>query len=159
MADSPKSDPQRNRLYRMERDCLKGWDAGQMTVPQIKRWVKRVARMYGVPVPGITIKDIGRYSGEYWDGRITLSTQKNSGKTVLTLAHEMAHHIHEQLGDPENDEAHGLEFVTCYVHLLHVMQLVPALAMQVICSTYKLKYNAFNGTPTPERLRRLIARA
>ncbi len=156
MAKSPKSDPQRERLYRMERTCFQGWDTGRMTVPQIRRWVKRVARKYGVEVPVILTKELPGHAGEYWEGRITLCSQKESGKTLLTLAHEMAHHVHEQLGDSSKDEAHGPEFLTCYVHILHTLKLIPALAMQVICSAHKLKYYPFNNTPSADRLRRMI---
>lgn len=159
MAAAPKSDPQRERLYRMERACFKGWDVGRMTVPQIELWVKRVARKYGVQVPAVTTKELPGYAGEYWDGRITLCSQKESGKTLLTLTHEMAHHIHEQLGDAEKDEAHGPEFLTCYVHLLHTLKLVPALAMQVICETHRLDHYPFRKPPTTDRLRRLITQS
>lgn len=111
-----------------------------MTLPQMRAWTKRVAKQYGVPPVRVETEEMSQWAAHYWDGVITVSRTGSSGKTLATLTHEMAHHIHWTFLDGPVEPYHGAAFMTCYMHLLDVTRCIPAPAMKTIAAQYKVAY-------------------
>lgn len=143
VAKSSKKDPQQYLLYRMERECFDGICRAQLTLAQIQTFAKAVCRNYGVPGVNFRLKDIGRWTGMCWtDGNIDLNPKKNKSRTLITVAHELAHHLHNWLV-PEliaKQQNHGPEFLACYMSLLDTSRIVPLAGTRAIMQSYKLRY-------------------
>lgn len=159
VAKAPADDPQRERLYRMEREAFGGWCAAAVTtLPSAQAWVKRMCKVYAVAPCRVELKDLGVWAGIYDTGVITLSSGKRSGKCLLTLAHEFAHHVHEQFVGQEPDEIHGPAFMCAYIHILDRARMVDAAGMKAICDRYKIKYLDPGNCNAAGTLTRLIGR-
>jgi hypothetical protein len=157
MAGPP--DPQQDSLYLMEREALRGWDRGQLPVAERLKFAKQVCRMYGVPQVKLEVKPMGKWAGEYYDGRIVLASDSGSGRTVSTLAHELAHHLHTVFAEDREHEPHGPAFATCYIHLFDRARLVPAPAMYKIMDRFGIEYHKQRTLDDAGKLARLIRRA
>lgn len=143
VAKSSKKDPQQYRLYRMERECFDGICRAQLTLPQIKTFAKAVCRNYGVPGVTFRLKDIGHWTGMCWtDGNIDLNRKKRKSRTIITVAHELAHHVHNWLVPHliAKQQNHGPEFLACYMSILDTSRIVPMQGMRAILQSYDLQY-------------------
>jgi len=135
-------DPQQFALYRMEREEIGARDYARLTFPACKRLSRSVCRAYGVPQARLRKRVMGRWAAEWYDGVITLNPKKGTATDLLTILHELAHHIHWHLTGPEYNkhQDHGKEFMACYLSILDTCRCVPYDAMITICKRRKLKY-------------------
>jgi hypothetical protein len=60
------------------------------------------------------------------------------GDNMAVLLHELAHWIHDELGD--EGEPHGPEFMHIYIELLDQYKMMPRLLMQLLCASYEVEY-------------------
>lgn len=143
IAKASRKDPQQFRLYRMEQECFKGLDRAELTLKQIERFTRAVARNYRVPTPTIKFVDLGKWSGQCWvSGLIELNPKRRGSRSVLTIAHEMAHHIHNHLVPDKyaKHQSHGPEFLCCYMSLLDTARIMPLVATRALFTSYRLKF-------------------
>lgn len=138
---SPDSDPQQYLVYRMEAEAFGGRGYFWLTRPEIKRFAKSVCKNYRVPQVKIKFDDLGRWAAEWCsDGKITFGKKKTS-QDLVTLIHELAHHIHHHLVNSEGHEDHGPQFMACYMSVLDTARVIPVVGMRAICESYRVKYN------------------
>jgi hypothetical protein len=141
MKASPPSDPQQHELYTMEREEIGSLDYSRLTFTKAKQIARAVCRRYRIPAAKMRMKPVS-YAAIWEDGRITLSSIKGTGLDLLTVLHELAHHLHWHLGGIVTDkqENHGPEFMACYMSILDTVRVIPADAMEVICKRRGIRY-------------------
>lgn len=141
---SPKTDPQQYRLYRMEQECFGGMWRGKMTLKAIRALASAVCRNYRIAPVKINFKDLGGWAGQCWlHAEIDINPNKRAALSVLCIAHELAHHIHNQLVPHEllvTQEPHGPEFLACYMSVLDTIRIIPLTATRAIFKSYKLRF-------------------
>lgn len=159
MADP--TDPQQFRFYRMEREEIGARDYARLTWKACRRVCRSVCRSYGIPMVKLTSRVMGRWAAEYdyETGTITLNPKKGTATDLLTVLHELAHHVHYQLsglayGKHQN---HGAAFVACYMSVLDTVRLIPYDAVLVILKRRKLKF--ISPGPTLKTLRAALRRS
>jgi len=129
-------DPQAERVYRMESEELSGHCRSVCDDATLKRFLRQGCAIYEVPVPQLV--EGGRKLGGWYDS-ITCSIGLNPdcGRNLLTLAHELAHHVVTVKWPRAQD--HGATFVRVYAELLDLMRLVPIAGMRQICRRYGVR--------------------
>ena len=140
---SPRTDSQRNRVYRMENEAIGGRHYCQLSDLEILARAKNVCELYSVPQAKVSWDDLGRWAAEWKDGSIRLNRNKVTSRSILTILHELAHHVHWGLGGEVSSqhENHGPEFVWCYMSLLDTSRIIPVFGMRPICDAYQVKYH------------------
>lgn len=140
---SPKSDPQQFKVYRMEEEAIGARSYCKLTRVGVGQLVRSISQNYRVPCPRLVWKDLGRWAAEWTEpGEIALNTRKNTAKDVLTITHEMAHHVHFHLGgEPTREqENHGPEFMACHMSILDSCRVIPVVGMRAICAAWKVRF-------------------
>lgn len=137
-------DPQQYTVYRMEREEIGARDYARLSFPECKRICRSVCRQYGVRQARVVRHPTKAWAAEWSNkngGTITL-TRKGTAMDLLTVLHELAHHIHyHHAGKKVMDhEDHGKHFMAAYMSILDTVRLIPRDAMAVICDRHKIKY-------------------
>lgn len=149
-------DPQQFRVYRMEREDIGARDYCRLTWKECARVARSVCRAYGVSHVRLRHKVMGRWAAEWDGGIINLNPKKSTATDLLTILHELAHHVHWHFADGEYNEHqdHGAEFMACYLSILDTVRLIPRDAMATICERRGLKY--VNPGPSVKSLKLAI---
>ncbi len=140
---SPKSDPQQYRVYRMENEAIGARCYMQMSRTAMRALAAMVCRNYRVPQVRLTWKDLGRWAAQWLEpSAIELSNSKGSARDILTITHELAHHIHHHLsgGADEHQQNHGAQFMACHMSILDTCRVIPVVGMKAICDDYGIAY-------------------
>lgn len=155
---SPKSDPQQYRVYRMENEAIGARSYQQLSRARIGQLVRSISQNYGVPCPRLVWKNLGRWAAEWTEpGEIALNTRKNTAKDVLTITHEMAHHVHFHFGgeSARGQENHGPEFMAVHMSILDTCRVVPVVGMRAICQQYRLRFEDPGTRNSLKKLKRI----
>lgn len=138
------TDPQQFRFYRMEREEIGARDYARMTFKACGKVARSVCRAYSIPQATLKKRVMGTWAAEYdyVDESITLNPKKGTATDLLTILHELAHHVHYHMGGSkyEDHANHGKEFVACYISVLDTVRLIPSDAMAVICKRRRIAY-------------------
>lgn len=141
---SPKKDPQQYLLYRMEQECFGGMWRGKMGLKAMRTLADSVCNNYGIDKVKISFKDLGAWSGQCAsDSKIVINPNKRAALSLICILHELAHHLHNQLVPYEvmvKQQAHGPEFLACYMSLLDTTRIVPLPGMRAVLKEYDLFY-------------------
>ena len=153
---SISKDPQQFPLYRMEREEIGARDYMRLSWKACQRISRSVCRTYGVPQARLKRRVMGRWAAEWYDGVITLNPKKGTATDLLTILHELAHHLHWHLADGKYNrhQDHGPEFMACYASILDTVRFIPYDAMALICRRRKLKY--LSPGPTVASLKQVL---
>jgi hypothetical protein len=153
---SPKCDPQRNLLYRMESEQIGGRTYLVLTKRKIISLLKNLARTYHVEPCVVRFTDMTGCAAHWEAPNVITFGAKATSRDLLTALHEFAHHLH-YLIEPSNDQAaHGPEFMCCYLSVLDSTRFIPIVAMTALCDKYKIKYIAPKDTDGMDQLTKLI---
>lgn len=143
VVQSAEQDRQRERLYAMEFRELRGLWHGTRTAPKtLQRHVRRVCRLYGLPVVSLqfrTIESKGLYIFNRKNGLpglIRLDPQW--GRNAITLAHELAHYV-THMKFPKTRQDHGPRFVRVYAEITYILRLVPLEGFKAICRKHGVR--------------------
>lgn len=148
-----KFDPQRRRMYRMERE-FDGTTIGTKTDRQtLLDLITHACNKYKVDKPRLVIghnrkvQELGYQLGD----KIWLNGAFY-GQNTMTLLHELAHWIAQELF-PDSDN-HGPEFASIYMHLLDRYRILPAFAYRHLAKRWGIKIarlkNPFTEKCSPE---------
>jgi hypothetical protein len=138
---SPRYDPQQYRVYRMENEAIGARRYMHLTRRAVRQLADSICRNYRVPRVKLSWCDLGKWAAEWDNGVIRLNTNKSSSQDLLTLTHELAHHIHFHLGGKHDlQEPHGPEFMACHMSVLDTVRMIPVVGMRAICKTWKVRY-------------------
>lgn len=132
-----KRDPQRRRMYRMERE----FDGASIFTRTERHCLEDVlthaCRKYSVPRARLVIgRSKERLMGYSDDEKVYLNAAFH-GQNLQTLLHEIAHWITEHLF--EDHDTHGAEFTAIYMQLLNGYRVLPEFAFRKLARQYKLK--------------------
>lgn len=139
---SPKSDPQQYRVYRMENEAIGAVHYARLPLKKIRMLVRKVCRNYGVPLATVARKNLGTWAAMWCDKTITLNTVKGASRDLVTITHELAHHLHYWLSDGKSEEQqpHGPEFMACHISVLDTLRIIPVVGMRAVCDKWKIQY-------------------
>lgn len=140
----------------METEAVGARHYAKLTRKKIRQLARSVCREYGVPQAEIRFKYLGRWAAEWDTGVITLNPKKGTSFDLITLTHELAHHLHYFIGD-EGHEAHGPQFMACHMSILDTVRAVPVAAMRVVCEKYGVRYADPGEKNSLRALRRAVA--
>jgi hypothetical protein len=138
---SPKSDPQREELYRAEK-ALRGLTTAEWGRREIKAKVASWSRKYGVPVPAVVFAPLRGFYGtaDADPDRLTFATDVKGGRSPLTVVHEFAHHVMWQRDPDSTFQSHGPEFVRVMGTVLDDAGIVPRAGWEEACDRYGVEY-------------------
>lgn len=126
---SPPEDPQRNEVYRWENTrfgCLFFWHS--MPLAKAQKLADRMAKEYGVktvPLRYVT-RSRNSWTAAQFPDRIEINKTR-ARWTAPLVAHEMAHHIHDELGYGGPD--HGPLWLGLYIRLMDHYKIMPGEGM------------------------------
>lgn len=114
-----------------------------LTQKTIRRFARVICRKYGIPQVRVTFSDLGRWAAEWREpNEIVVNPFKEGSMDLIVIAHELAHHLHNVLsmGLKKEQQAHGPEFVGCYMSILDTGRIVPVEGMRGVLKKYRLRY-------------------
>ncbi len=160
MARPSKSDPQQYRVYALERE-FQGPTHQQLTKKEIRELCDTVCSRYGVPRVRLKYRDLKGWAATCRPCGLIEVGVKRSSRTVLTLLHELSHHVHnclvgERAWKRNGDAGHGKEFMACEMHILDRCYLIPFVAMKALCRARKIKFCDPGNSGTLASLKRAI---
>jgi hypothetical protein len=127
-------DPQKQAVYHMEDDDLRGHCRHRLSLRLLRRYANELCAMYEVPDVSISVYENG-LGGSCLDGKIQLDPK--CGMNGLTLAHELAHHICDV--KYPRAQKHGPMFASVYGCLLSSLRLVPLPGFRAICRKHGVR--------------------
>lgn len=123
-------DPQRTRVYDMERKAFYAWALHATTVPRLRRMANAVCSHYDLePVTFAFLSPRSIYRGMYDVDNDEIELCPNQGRTALLLAHELAHHVISKLHPRAQD--HGPLWAKHYAEILQFLGVMPADSFRV----------------------------
>jgi hypothetical protein len=153
---SPANDPQQYLVYRMESEALGARGYGKVTREVMRQFAKGTCRSFRVPRVEVQFKDIGNWSGDYGEDLIRINPKRPGSQCLLTIAHELGHHVHECLAPGNDHEVHGPQFMAAYMAVLDNARVLPVVGMRAICDHYGIRYNDPGTTNSIRALRRAV---
>lgn len=149
MKKSPKSDPQRSRVYEMERHAVANHLHHKMSERDLRTTLRALSEAIDVPQPKLQIRRMGNdYVGDYTIESSLIRVDAKLGMNLRTLMHEYAHHVHQQhtyKGEP----AHSPRWVRIYFQLLDMTRMVPIEGMLAVARQYGVKVQRKSRLPFP----------
>ena len=137
-----KSDPQRYRLYFMERTLLGNIMEHQCKSKYIQAIVDRACDNFCVPPAAVSI--VHRPKIRIWGWQLFDRLTFNrgfGGCNIHIVLHEVAHYITDELTEgADGVQNHGPEFVGVYRALMDQFNVIPNCAFDALCSRWNLKW-------------------
>lgn len=141
---SPKADPQQYELYRMESEAIGAMGTMRMQPSEIRKFLRRLCTNCKVAQVKVEFTNMPGTAAEWSPPNIIrFSTAKGTARDMITVTHEFAHHLHDQLIPGSSHQNHGPQFVACHMAVLDSVRYIPMYAMKVICERYGIAYMDF----------------
>lgn len=153
---SPKSDPQRNLIYRMESEAIGGRQYLTLSKPKIVSLIKSLSRAYHIAAPAVRFNDMTAWAADWRPPGIITFGKKITSKDLLTALHEFAHHLHYLIEPSDAHTGHGPEFMCCYMSVMDTMRFIPVEASAAVCDRYQIEYIRPRETDGLDQLRKLL---
>lgn len=155
---SPAKDPQRNLVYFMEGDALGALrDKSTMKRKAIRDLIRAVCRNYRMPPAKVYFKPLKTWTASWDEPRdLTFNTKASLSHGLLVVLHELAHLLHYHIQPKDVHEAHGPEFIACYMSILDSTRTIPIPGMQAVCDLYGIRYVDFGPKYTLAALRKAV---
>lgn len=148
MTDSPRSDPQREQVYKMESDEFGRHAHHRASRKLLQGWLKEMAKLLSVPAPKLRFGDCGaQYGAVYDSNNHTITMSPRGGPCLLLLCHEFAHYF-VFLTQPTVPD-HGPAFCLTYMTLLDAMRLVPEEGFRAAARRHGVKISRGRTRPPP----------
>jgi hypothetical protein len=130
-------DPQAKRVYEMEWTCLEGHVNTNTPLHMLRKVARNLCKEHGVPYVRIFVRSFDHECDAMYTEPGIIKLDPTRGKNLLTLAHELAHHICS-IKNPRA-QPHGATWVKIYAGLLSELRLVPIAGMKAICKAHKVR--------------------
>lgn len=139
---SPTGDSQQYLVYRMENEAIGARKYATLSARNISRLIRSICREYQLPKVTVLFEDLGKWTAEWRPPATIVFGKKLTAKTLLTVTHEMAHHLHYHIAGVASleHEDHGAEFMACHMSILDTARVIPVVGMRAICDAYGVKY-------------------
>lgn len=120
-----KRDPQRHKLYAMERTFVGQAVDHVMHRDKLTEVLKHACKRWGCKAPTLTIARQPKYRAFGWihEGEGIVLNAGFAGQNLSTMLHELAHWITDELYDGARD--HGPTFCSIYADLMDQYKLLP----------------------------------
>jgi hypothetical protein len=135
-----KSDPQRHRLYRMERDFIGAFIDANTKRKTLEHIVTHACNKYKIRRPKLrVVKRPDRVFGWCTDEELYLNRDFH-GNNIGTLLHELAHWVVDEVFDTaeEVNGCHGPQFAAIYMHLLVGYKVLPEVAFRYLADEWQV---------------------
>ena len=129
-----KSDPQRHRVYKMERELVGHCINVKMTKKDLQDIATHVCKDWGVPHARVYVYESRERTFGWTDGNAIHLNANFHGTNVQVLLHELAHHV-TFYQDPDADD-HGKEFMDVYADLMDHYKMMPRDCTIVLAARY-----------------------
>lgn len=142
MSKSPKFDPQRQELYRMEKYGLFGLNRSRLTRKELRTMLGLGCRKFGLTPPVLKYEASTAWAGVYIgepNPTIIISTKYSGGLSAMTLLHELAHYIVHRADPDDRLAPHGPEFVGVYGDLMECMGFIPFGSWALLTAQFKIR--------------------
>ena len=124
----------------MEGESISAKNYVALPKKSIVRFAKSICKIYGIPQVEIHFRNLGQWTAEWMEPNIITLGRKNNSKGIVTIAHELAHHLHNSIaGMDKGHQDHGPEYMACYMSILDTSRIIPVVGMRAICDSYKSK--------------------
>lgn len=155
---SPKSDPQRGLIYRMENEALGATCYASLTRAAVGRLIRSLCRNYKTTPVSVRYADLGHSHGAEWEAPniITLNVSSKISRDLLTVTHEFAHHLHENIAPANTHEVHGPEFMACHVSVLDRVRYIPVVGMRAVLKSYGIRFHDPGSRQSLATLRKAV---
>lgn len=153
----PKNDPQRNRLYKLEREYIGVSVNAVVSRSNLQDIADHVRRYYRLKQTAkITVVDqpwepaLGWCESYSVDGGVPFDfkiyqNRGYHGASMNVLLHEMAHFVTDIHW--RDHQVHGPEFVAVYRHLLSKYRILPDICFDVLAKKHSIKIGKY-GSPS-----------
>lgn len=134
---SPQHDPQKNNLYRMEREFIGHAVDTRVPAEKLQLIANHACRKRGVKPPKVkTYRGIRRDARVFgWcDHECIHLNEAFHGCNTSCLLHELAHWL-----TPEDHDSHGPEFCGIYRELLDQYKMLPKVAFDALSKKHGVK--------------------
>jgi hypothetical protein len=140
VARSPKKDPQREEVYRWERNFRTQFLCHEMPLKAARQLIRDVCKEYKIKPPKLLRSRLGpkAYTGAAWEAEVIEVNSSQAEFTAILLAHEVAHVICSAEGYEEPD--HGPVWLGLYLYLLDRYRIVPLCATVPSAKAAGLKF-------------------
>lgn len=147
---SPKSDPQREEVYRWERNFSNLFYEHKMRRRALHALSRAMAKAYGIPKPRMLRLKLGKtgYTGAAWEDHTVEVNTDRAEFTSMLVAHEMAHVICYAYAVMEPD--HGPTWLGVYLWLLDKFNIIPADASVPSARKAGLKFRKLDSVKPGE---------
>jgi hypothetical protein len=135
---SPAFDPQRELLYKMEREFI--GQALHHTVPtkELRATLKHACSYYGVPLPKFKVVNADERTFGWTSYTTIVLNRGYHGANTVTLLHELAHWIVDHKVH-DRVEAHRPQFVGVYMHLLDKYRVLPSAGFRSLAKKWGIR--------------------
>ncbi len=148
---APVSDPQRERLYKLEREIMGSSVYHVVSRSNLKVLADHVCRYYRIAAIKITVvnqpkvRELGWCISYSYDGGAPFGfsiylNRGFHGANATVLMHELAHYIVDTTY--MNHESHGKEFAGVYMHLLAKYRVLPSACFRLLAKKWRIKIAA-----------------
>jgi hypothetical protein len=139
MRKSPKFDPQRNEVYRWEKNFSQLFYDHAMTKRSAHALALAMANYYKIKKPRLDSIKVGRAYTAAADGQDSIEVNTDMAQwTGPVIAHEMAHVICHAYGADE--PPHGPKWLAVYLHLMDKFNIMPADGLCASAKNAELKF-------------------
>jgi len=137
-----KSDSQRHKVYNLERRLMGQCVNAVVPVADLQTVANHACRKWALPkvsVRKLSIKSESdeRIMGKWYDDNVIELNPDFHGMNLMTLLHELAHHICDKY--ESGCEDHGPEFAYHYGQLLDKYNCLPFFAWEVLCDDWGIE--------------------
>ncbi len=144
-----EADPQRHKVYDMERTMVGACVDTTMELPTLRQIVRHACREWGLIAPKLLLKseDNTMVFGMYYHELNTICLNHCfHGANIGVLLHELAHHIIWRRHGHDAED-HGKEFVAVYRYLLNRYNVIPDYAFDTILDRWGVEYDIHYEVP------------
>ena len=107
----------------------------------LRSYAARACRLYGAPILTVDVQAERGYRASYNMLDFHIRLDPVQGCNLLTLAHEIAHHLTWVRSPRAHD--HGPIWLRHYAHLVDTFRLMPAKALLIAARKYNLTAASF----------------
>src|SRR5690606_2060322 len=108
-----------------------------MTRKAVERMARAICKAFQVPQVVVRYRDLGEWAAQWEEPNIVTFSNKLGSRSPVTVAHELAHHVHHAYAPEAEHQLHGPEFMCLYMTVLDRCRIIPAISLRPLCDKYK----------------------
>lgn len=130
-------DTQAKRVYEMEANALWGHSCHHVPLKTLRATAKKICIDVGIPCVTVHVRHAKDTTGLYDPNTYRIQLEASSGRNLLILAHELAHHL-TWVNHP-HAQSHGPIWAKYYMYLLDALYIMPICAFKAMARQYGVR--------------------